>query len=278
MDFKNDGSYWYTGLNSSSSSNNMVYRRRNPYYRRWRKKRSFRRRFKRRYRRRPVKRRRRAWGRRVRRAALRAHESKRYEINESIQTLTDTNPVVEDLVDIDLWEPSTDDALSDKKTHREGKNVYLTGAKLRFWFKNTTTTNHYVRIIVYSNRQDTDEANQIFKDKTTEAFGSLTSAFTSGQTWEAINAQINRSRITVYKDVRCVLNGTDTAEMGTADKHVQMWIPFKNKTIKWESAVTNTDHNPRIYCMFYVCPKDLVVPVGNQITYAYDHTIYFKDP
>lgn len=245
--------------------------RRMPMYR----KRSYRRRGRRKYRRSS------RWGPRVRRAAIKLHESKRHElaVQDVNGDLFANNSKSWNLCEIPVA-ANTDTGLN-LKNKRIGTTIWPRGIAIRWYVRNVSpSAEHYVRIIVGYNKYDRANANVVpFKDRKTEDKVGVNSYLSS---FDRHFASIDTKSFRVLKDFRVHLLGLDATESGGATAHGKMWIPLRKYMKYDDESVTDepskVNYSPVLFA--YAYKKTMHNPVNglSLARISFNAMTYFKDP
>lgn len=220
------------------------------------------------------------WGTRVRRAALRLNESKRwYGAETGGEELQDVNTGTE-VYFFPLCRVDKAADNQDIKNERAGSTIMGTGISLKYHFRNLREDEDMiVRVIVGWKKYDRSVSDnlQIFMDKEDEDRVPLSGL---QQYYRRMIAPLDKKSFVKMADRRIMLTGTASAELGTSSARLDLWLPFK-KMIKFEDELTgNTAQNYDPYMIVYCYNKDgtTVGPTTDCVQMKYERCFYFKDP
>lgn len=268
-------------------------------------------------------RRRARWGTRVRRAAIKMGESKRnidretdFNLNprytsDHPSTASRNNARVYFRELANMSHITSVSSEVSQKSQRKGTFVNATGLKFRAQFKNILAGSEpnnpqplFLRIIIGYKKRDrqsqasfegspteefTKDAVQIFKSTVDEQNVALNTWRTDNASvyYEVMNAPVDRHYVKVFRDYKLRLLDTNVQDTGANVAHINTWIPFRNRPIKFENTSAgdseDTDWWPCmwVYCcsaeMNNITPGVEATPT-EAIQMTWESILYFRDP
>lgn len=173
-----------------------------------------------------------SWATRVRRAALKSHESKRHQTVVSQETIDDDTLDTTAIARIpDLDQATTQGAAS--KSTRNGQVVNLTGFSSTVHLRNETTEPMIVKMVWFYKTKNEADIQRIFKNPVTEE--SVTRAEVSTY-WGRMTTSMGNKQTRILKTMTVQLSEKELGTMGTDTKLFKVWIPFK-KVQKYENTL-----------------------------------------
>lgn len=162
------------------------------------------------------------------------------------------------------------------QNQRLGDEVFVKGIKFKFWLANKSDrTNVTYRIIVYTAPKDTYAAG-------------APANFWEGTVGNKLLDKINTDKYKILRQRMVYVGGeqraqtvTDSGVVGKEHTRlVSMWIPMKNKRIKYESDGGEIPMYSQNIIQVGVLAYDAfgTLTTDNIASFAYTSTMYFKDP
>lgn len=222
-----------------------------------------------------------SWGTRVRRAALRSHESKRHQITTTEELIDDATLDVTAICRVPDLDQAGTQGLTSKVT-RNGSTIIGTGIASKIHLRNETTQPMMVKLIwYYKTGRDTNQ-QQLFRGDQYENLQDLsdpTSYF--GKMIQTLGNANTR----ILKSLTVTLSEKELGTMGTDVKMLKVWIPFK-KVIKFN--LTDEGNQNQTYDVHFA-----LVPFNkegtpfttgsgdgteNVLHAQHRHIFYYRDP
>lgn len=224
-----------------------------------------------------------SWGTRVRRATLRAVESKRHQVTTTQELIDDQ---VLDTTAIcrvpDLNQGSSGVEGFQSKITRNGQSIITTGIASHIHLANQTTQPMLVDLIWYYKKRDVTELQRIYKGTQYEE-----NAVISDPTsyFARMILSVGNMNTVILKRVRVLLSEKGEPNDGRDTKMLKYWLPFK-KVMRF-NGVTEGTTNQDYDIHFGVVPHNkegTAFTTGggagdeNVLLAQHRHVLYYRDP
>jgi len=219
-----------------------------------------------------------SWGTRVRRAALRANESKRHQTTTTDELINDQTLDTTAICRVpDLNQGSSGEEGLRSKISRLGQTIITTGIASHVLIRNQSTAQPmFVDLIWFYKKRDVTNTQSIFKETQFEnitAIGDPTSYFAR------MIQTIGNLNTVILKRMRVFLTPQNET-MGTEQRSIKVWIPFK-KVMKFNYTLEgnyNQDYDIHFGVVPHNAEGQAFSTTTNVLLAQHRHVLYFRDP